>query len=388
MKERQTESQAANPARNWQATPYANLIRYVPSRKYFARIRVRGKLIRKSLKTDVVSVAKLRLADLERSERDAAEVRESASMGRMKFGDAVNIFKEQTEASHLLKSSAKHYRVEVITAILKWWPGIGARDVRKITEGECKTWAAKFSGEYSATRYNAAIGVLRAIFNAAIEAGALSRNPAVVVKRAKVSPKHLVLPDGHQFDRFVKEIEIFKGGEFCKCADLVRFLAFGGFRLSEAANITWSDCDFAKGEIVVRGDLETGTKNWTVRRVPMIPDMRQLLERLKAERLDAEPGGRVMRVRECQGAMNRAAKTVGMQRITHHDLRHLFATRCIESGVDIPTVARWLGHKDGGSLACRVYGHLRDQHSASMAKLVSFEPARTSSVPLAKVTGQ
>jgi len=24
------------------------------------------------------------------------------------------------------------------------------------------------------------------------------------------------------------------------------------------------------------------------------------------------------------------------------DLRHLFATRCIESGVDIPTVSRWL----------------------------------------------
>jgi hypothetical protein len=55
-------------------------------------------------------------------------------------------------------------------------------------------------------------------------------------------------------------------------------------------------------------------------------------------------------------------------------LRHLFATRCIESGVDIPTVSRWLGHKDGGALAMKVYGHLRNQHSASMAKLVSFAP--------------
>jgi integrase len=61
-------------------------------------------------------------------------------------------------------------------------------------------------------------------------------------------------------------------------------------------------------------------------------------------------------------------------------LRHLFATRCIESGVDIPTVSRWLGHKDGGGLAMKVYGHLRNQHSASMAKLVSFET--TNIVPL------
>jgi len=32
-----------------------------------------------------------------------------------------------------------------------------------------------------------------------------------------------------------------------------------------------------------------------------------------------------MKVRECQKAMDRAAKMVGMIRITHHDLRHLFA---------------------------------------------------------------
>jgi integrase len=339
---------------------------------YFARFRVRGKLIRKSLKTDRISIAKLRLTDLEKSEREAAEVCESASKGRMAFGDALAIFKTQTETSQLLKPSAKHYRMEVITAILKSWPEIGACDVRKITDSECKTWAAKFSSKYSATRYNAAIGVLRAIFSAAIEVGALYRNPALVIKRAKVSAKHLVLPDGNQFGRFVKDIDAFKGGEFRACADLVRFLAFGGFRLSEAANVTWSDCDFAKSEIVVRGDFETGTKNRSIRRVPMIPEMATLLGRLRVERPDAERGDRVMRVRECQGAMNRAAKTVGMERITHHDLRHLFATRCIESGVDVPTVARWLGHKDGGALAMKTYGHLRDEHSADMAKRVTF----------------
>ena len=70
--------------------------------------------------------------------------------------------------------------------------------------------------------------------------------------------------------------------------------------------------------------------------------------------------------------MDRAAKNAGMIRITHHDLRHLFATRCIETGVDIPTVSRWLGHKDGGALALKVYGHLRDQHSVDMAGKVTF----------------
>ena len=57
---------------------------------------------------------------------------------------------------------------------------------------------------------------------------------------------------------------------------------------------------------------------------------------------------------------------------THHDFRHFFATTCIEAGVDIPTVSRWLGHKDGGALAMRVYGHLRKEHSFSMFNRVLF----------------
>ena len=87
-----------------------------------------------------------------------------------------------------------------------------------------------------------------------------------------------------------------------------------------------------------------------------------------------------MHVRECQKAMDRAAEIVGMKRITHHDLRHFFATRCIESGVDIPTVSSWLGHADGGALAMRVYSHLRDQHSTAIAARVTFSKPTARSI--------
>ena len=153
--------------------------------------------------------------------------------------------------------------------------------------------------------------------------------------------------------------------------------------MGEARNITWADCDFVRGEIIVRGDPDEGTKNSEIRRVPMIDEMKTLLERLGNEHQPTT--SQVMRVGECQKAMNAAAKRIGIHHLTHHDLRHLFATRCIESGVDIPTVSRWLGHKDGGALAMKVYGHLRNQHSASMARLVKFEPAASNIVPLPSV---
>jgi integrase len=61
------------------------------------------------------------------------------------------------------------------------------------------------------------------------------------------------------------------------------------------------------------------------------------------------------------------ADRAGIARLTPHCFRHLFATRCIESGVDVPTVARWLGHQDGGALLARMYFHLLDNHSRQMA---------------------
>ena len=245
-------------------------------------------------------------------------------------------------------------------------------DIRKITKSDCLNWAAKFSKQCSSGVFNHTVGILRGVMEIGVETGSRYENPARFIKRVRERQKKLQLPEMAQFDQFVAEIQNSGSGHSRNCADLVCFLAFGGFRKTEAANVTWADCNFKKGEIVVHGDPETGTKNSTIRRVPMIPEMLQLLERLKTEHPDSPSNKPVMCVRECQKAMDRAAKIVGMDRITHHDLRHLFATRCIESGVDIPTVSRWLGHKDGGALAMKVYGHLRDQHSVAMARKVSF----------------
>jgi hypothetical protein len=35
-----------------------------------------------------------------------------------------------------------------------------------------------------------------------------------------------------------------------------------------------------------------------------------------------------------------------------------------------------IGHKDGGALAMKVDGHLRDQHSVAMAQKVAFDKAQ------------
>lgn len=372
MKAKSPAPDSSEPEKTWQKTSYANLIRYVPSGTYYARIRVKGKLIRKRLKTDVLSVAKLRLADFEKQERQRAETADTVAQGKMTVGDAVKIHLDRISGDASLKPRTREYHDQRVAALFKSWPELKSKLVRDVTKTECLNWAAKFGRKSSPSAFNHTISTLRALLEIGCEAGARYDNPARFIKRASERPKHLVLPTPEQFDAFVTEMENGGGGFSKSCAELVRFMAFGGFRKSEAANVVWSDVDMEKGEILVRGDAVTGTKNWSVRRVPMIAEMRQLLERLKSERRKVRSGDAVMRVRECQKAMDRAAKAVSMARITHHDLRHLFATRCIESGVDVPTVSRWLGHKDGGALAMKTYGHLRDHHSTAMAQKVTF----------------
>jgi integrase len=366
MKERQEQTASASA---WQKTQYTNLVRYVPSGTVFARFRVRGKLVRKALETTDLGTAKRKLAELETKERGAVKDRRR---GKMTFGEALEIYRQRISSDPTLKPRTKDYFEQRVVALRKSWPDLEATDIRRISVRDCEKWAEAFSEKYSPNAYNHTLSILRHVIEIAVKQAVRYENPARELKRMREKPKRLTLPEFSQFDDFVKTIADGGSGWSEPCADLVRFLAYGGFRKMEAAFITWVDVDFTRGKIIVRGDPHTATKNGEVREVPMIPEMRGLLERMRAERLHESPETPVMRVRECQKAMDTAAKKIEMPRVTHHDLRHLFATRCIESGVDIPTVSRWLGHKDGGALAMKVYGHLRDQHSTDMAQKVTF----------------
>lgn len=57
---------AEGQEKTWQSTQYANGVRHIPSGIYYARLRVKGKLIWRSLKTDKISIAKSGMEILKR----------------------------------------------------------------------------------------------------------------------------------------------------------------------------------------------------------------------------------------------------------------------------------------------------------------------------------
>lgn len=361
-----------NESKKWRATGVQNLMRYQPSGTYFARLKVRGRVIWKSLQTNVFSVAKQRLPDLLRERRLLAQSGTPIHGGKMLVADAANQYLKKIAASASLKPSSKRYRAMLVEFIRRSSPSLFAMDSRKTTERDCEDWLQRYQRKYSPSVVNNSIGTLRAIFDEAIRAGSRYSNPAVTLQPAKIRAIPRELPSRQQFGRLVDEIRSAGARQSADCANLVRFLAYSGLRIGEARYVTWGDVDFQRRVLRVRGHPETGTKNGHTRFVPLIPVLEQLLTEIRTSRSLEQPATAVMRVFECRLSLTHAAERIGIRRMTHHDLRHLFATVCIESGVDIPTVSRWLGHKDGGALCMRTYGHLRDDHSAAQAQRVTF----------------
>lgn len=312
----------------------------------------------------------------------------SLSSNKITFGQCAEKYLQNIDRDAELRPKSKEYYQIGLHKIQKTWPGINEVNVRTITVPQVRDWSLRLRSEalphiphgakramhnssgISASSYKGALMALRGVLEFAVESGHLFANPAKdkSIKRASPKSKRLVLPSRDQFIRVLDAVDSAGTNECRAAGEMIRLLAYTGARLNEARNVLWRDVDLAKGRVTLRI-----TKNGETRDVPLIAECKAMLEDMRTKRSREDENHRVLRIRECQGFLNSACATAGTGRITHHDLRHLFATTCIEHGIDIPTIARCMGHKDGGALAMKLYGHLRDDHAKEAMKKVSFQ---------------
>ena len=197
----------------------------------------------------------------------------------------------------------------------------------------------------SVSKHNSMLDILRMALDVAVREGAAFSNVARhdSITRPAQRPKALTLPRRSDFPALVSQMRAI-GGNAKHAADLVEFLAYSGARKSKAADVLWRDVNFQRNTVLLRK-----TKNGYPRVIPLITELRRLLNCLKESRPFDTPDSPVMVARSSK-SIDGAAKKAGVPRLTHHDLGHLFAMTLIEHGIDIPTVAQLLGHRDGGAL--------------------------------------
>ena len=364
-----------------ESTSVTNLVKAASSGTYYARLKLRGRLIWRSLDTDVFTVAKLRLPDKLKELRETAPPTVRAE-GKMTFASAMEVYKAEINASPRLAESSKKFRLRSEFTLRRTWPLIFNQELRRITPEACAAYLQQFesgSSKYSPpnakkkirsgnspTAVNALISFLQHVFAIGVKAGICYQNSADKLQRKAPSKKLLRLPNKTQFAAIVCHVRNTPGwGRVA--GDLIEGLAYSGMRVGESRRLTWGHVDFERGLLTV-----PGYKTWAApRTIPLIDNMRDLLQRIQSG-TTPHHDRRIFEASEASVSLASACKAVGVPHMTHHDLRHLFATTCIEAGVDIPTVSRWLGHSDGGALAMKTYGHLRPEHSIEAAKKVRF----------------
>jgi integrase len=343
-----------------------NLYRLESNGGYYALLKRGDKQFRRSLKTKDRKLADRRLAEL-RSRVCNLTISDDA---RLSFDDIAKRWMETTK--HTLKASSVVRRESCLKNLSPFFRGVS---VRNIQPQHCERWLTERGGTIAAQTHAHELNTMRAVLEYATRLGLMLVNPAKEIKRRKILQARITVPTRQQFRDILAAIRESDGrkdsqAKARKGADFVELLAYSGCRLHEATCLRWRDVDLEKGELAVTGG-ERGTKNDETRTVPITDALRALLVRLREERKPAAVDY-VALIDSAKKCLQTACRRLGCEQFTHHDFRHFFATTCIEAGVDIPTVSRWLGHKDGGALAMRVYGHLRQEHSLAAIKKVHF----------------
>ena len=343
-----------------------NLYRLENTGGYYALVKRGDKQFRRSLKTKDRKLADRRLTEL-RAQVGNLTIGEDA---RLSFDEIAARWKATTQ--HGLKASSILRRQTCINNLSPFFKGISIRNVQA---HHCERWLTVRGSKIAAQTLVHELDTMRLIFEYAIRLGLMLSNPAKDIKRRKIVSKPIEVPTREQFQKLLEAIRQSDGRASSQQkakagAALVELLAYSGCRVNEGASIRWRDVDLDKNMVTVTGG-ELGTKNNEQRTIPMSDALRSLLLRLRDER-KPRPEHFVSQIDSAKKCLQTACRNLSYPQFTHHDFRHFFATTCIESGVDIPTVSRWLGHKDGGALAMRVYGHLRQEHSLAIIKKVIF----------------
>src|SRR5258708_7691606 len=348
---------------DWAATKISGLYRHKRSGRYHVRAYRQGREIWKALGTASFEVAKVKARETLSEIHKSRHITESIADGRPTFGQVAELHRERVRTATDTKESTKTYWLQTVDALLRSWDGLETTRVSAITADDCRRWASGYlkskraSGfgwksegagkNISASRFNNTLSSLRSVFQIGIENGIILSNPAASVARVAPRAKPMRIPSREDFRRIVAEVRGAGGATSQGCGDLLEFLAFSGCRIDESRWVRWTDVDRERKQIWIAGHERTGTKSGDGRWIPIVADMARLLDDLEAtprytRSAKRRDGSFVLAVTECQKSIDRACKRLEIARFSHHDLRHLFATACIESGCDFLVLAHWL----------------------------------------------
>lgn len=225
----------------------------------------------------------------------------------------------------------------------------GKKPLNEITSLELQRFINEISSREMAQRY---LGVLKNAFALAQDNGYIQKNPAanVVVTAERVAPK---FKDNEKAFTIEEEKAFVSAISSNKYRILYLLSLYAGLRRGEVCSLTWEDIDLNNKTISItksaKRSIDGGytigkTKTLSsIRTVPIQPVLYDIMISLKSTGLIYNNNGKPLNADILTMDFADIMKAIN-QKHTFHQLRHTFATRCYEKGVNPKAVQIWLGH--------------------------------------------
>lgn len=303
----------------------------------------------------------------------------------MKLSDLMTEWLGVCVTERIKKRTEERYRGVTERYILPRLGEIETEEVKK-RELQCFLHSLRFPDGgrgLSASSVNIVQSVLKSAFDYACESGIMETNPCDGIKRpsAAVSKAEAFTRD----EQRRLERAILDSGDVR--LNGVLLCLYTGLRIGELLALEWSDVDLRKGIIkvgktVYRSKDENGRwgvyvdapKTASSERIVPLPSY--IVDILKKQKRKAMSGFVVenkkaerMSVRSYQYLFGRLTAVAGVRSLNFHSLRHTFATRALESGMDVKTLSEIMGHSNA-TITLNRYAHsMLDNKIAAMRKL-------------------
>jgi integrase len=333
-----------------------SLYRYSSNRVYYARIKVDGKEIKRSLGTTDRTLARRNLAALKDELRQI-----DRSQGRITLEELADRYLRTIQHQ---KPKTVERKTFIVGRIKNHWPTGKLTQVGKIRPSDVDLWLSRY--DFGSASRNLFISCIKEIFELAMRDRIIAVSPAAHLRSAKRERPIRLTPTFEQFKAIIADVrsQVFNA-DAQDSADFLEFLGLAGLGQAEAGSLTRADIDFHAGQIITfRHKTSTGFA------IPIYPQVRPLLERLCEGKSNRDA---VFKVRDAKKALAGACRRLGLPPFSQRSLRRMFIIRAIERRVDVNVIAQWQGHKDGGKLILDTYSHVNPTHSQRLAQLMSFQ---------------
>ena len=262
-----------------------------------------------------------------------------------------------------------HFQNEIID-------NLSPRDIQRWIKIIKEDVSPKTQKPLSSSSINTIIAILKLVFNYALDFEIIKYNPMARIKRLsireEVTVKVFTREEQIKIENYIERLHDDEYFPFI-------LTLYTGLRLGELLALTWKDINIKTGLISINKTIykipakdnkweyvtDTPKSRNSVREIPMPIFIKEKLRDLKRNKksiyLVVRNDGTRINEKLLIYRYKMMLKRARVRYLNFHCLRHTFATRALENGIDIKTLSELLGHANV-STTLNIYTHSLMKH--------------------------